>query len=204
MGPLPTCAFTMVNNRVKKVHSKRYNTPRRPFEKARLDQELKLLGEYGLRCKRELWVVKLFLAKMRKAARELLTLDEKDPRRLFQGNALLRRLVRTGVLDESKMKLDYVLGLKNEDFLERRLQTQVFKRGLAKSIHHARVLIRQRHIRVRKQLVNVPSFIVRLDSQKHIDFSTNSPYGGGRPGRVKRKNLKKGGGGGDGDEEDED
>merc|ERR1712025_173481 len=193
----------MVNNRVKKVHSKMYNTPRRPFEKARLDQELKLLGEYGLRCKRELWVVKLFLAKMRKAARELLTLDEKDPRRLFPGNALLRRHVRTGVLDESKMKLDYVLGLKNEDFLERRLQTQVFKLGLAKSIHHSRVLIRQGHIRVRKQVVNVPSFIVRLDSQKHIDFSLKSPFGGGRPGRVKRKNDKKGSGGG-GDDEDED
>ena len=29
---------------------------------------------------------------------------------------------------------------------------QVFKLGLAKSIHHARVLIRQRHIRVRKQV----------------------------------------------------
>ena len=45
------------------------------------------------------------------------------------------------------MRLDYVLALKIEDFLERRLQTQVFKSGLAKSIHHARVLIRQRHIR---------------------------------------------------------
>lgn len=61
---------------------------------------------------------------------------------------MLRRLVRIGVLDEGKMKLDYVLGLKLEDFLERRLQTQVFKLGLAKSIHHARVLIRQRHIRL--------------------------------------------------------
>merc|ERR1712142_793988 len=183
------------------VNSKTFVTPRRPFEKSRLDQELKLIGEYGLRNKREVWRVKFTLAKIRKAARELLTLDEKEPKRLFEGNALLRRLVRIGVLDESKMKLDYVLGLKIENFLERRLQTRVFKLGLAKSIHHARVLIKQRHIRVRKQVVNVPSYVVRLDSQKHIDFSLRSPLGGGRPGRVKRKNAQKGKGGGGDDEE---
>ena len=73
----------------------------------------------------QVWRVKYTLAKIRTAARELLTLEEKDPRRLFEGNALLRRLVRTGVLAEDKMKLDYVLALKPEDFLERRLQTQV-------------------------------------------------------------------------------
>ncbi|XP_050498974.1 40S ribosomal protein S9-like, partial [Diabrotica virgifera virgifera] len=130
--------------------------------------------------------------------------DDKEKHRLFEGNALLRRLVRIGVLDENRMKLDYVLGLKIENFLERRLQTQVFKSGLAKSIHHARVLIRQRHIRVRKQVVNISSFIVRLDSQKHIDFSLKSPLGGGRPGRVKRKNLTKKSGGGGAAEEEED
>ena len=149
------------NGRVPVVYSKTYTTPNRPYEKERLDHELKLIGQFGLKNKREVWRVKYTLAKVRKAARELLTLEENDPKRLFEGNALLRRLVRIGVLEEAKMKLDFVLSLKVEDFFERRLQTQVFKQGLAKSIHHARVLIRQRHIRVRKQLVNVPSFIVR-------------------------------------------
>ena len=38
-------------------------------------QELKLIGEFGLKNKREVWRVKYTLAKIRKAARELLTLE---------------------------------------------------------------------------------------------------------------------------------
>lgn len=101
---------------------------------------------------------------------------------------------RLGLLSENERKLDYVLGLTVNKFLERRLQTRVFKLGLAKSIHHARVLIRQHHIRVGRQIVNVPSFMVRLDSEKHIDFSLSSPFGGGRPGRVRRRTLRNQGG----------
>jgi len=89
-----------------------------------------------------------------------------------------------------KNNLDYVLGLKINDFMERRLQTQVYKLGLAKSIHHARVLIKQRHIRVGRQIVNVPSFQVRKENQSHTDFALTSPFGGGRSGRIKRRTLK--------------
>ncbi|KAJ0634444.1 putative ribosomal protein S4/S9 [Helianthus annuus] len=191
---------------IETVYGKTFKKPRRPYEKERLDAELKLVGEYGLRCKRELWRVQYALSRIRNAARMLLTLEEKDPRRIFEGEALMRRMNRYGLLDESQNKLDYVLALTVENFLERRLQTLVFKTGMAKSIHHARVLIKQRHIRVGRQVVNVPSFMVRVDSQKHIDFSLTSPFGGGRPGRVKRKNQKaaaKKAAGGDADEDDE-
>ncbi|KAK9819133.1 hypothetical protein WJX74_008189 [Apatococcus lobatus] len=187
-------------------YGKTFKKPRRPFEKERLDGELKLVGEYGLRNKRELWRVQMSLSKIRQAARSLLTREDRDPKRLFEGEALLRRMYKYGLLEEGQNKLDYVLALSPQDFLERRLQTLVFKLGLAKSIHHARVLIKQRHIRVGKQIVNVPSFLVRVDSQKHIDFALNSPFGGGRPGRVKRKHQKSkagGGGGGGGDEEED-
>merc|ERR1712084_92683 len=142
---------------------------------------------------------------MGSAARKLLSLDEKSETRIFQGEALLRRMVRLGLLLENERKLDYVLGLTTARIMERRLQTKVFKLGLAKSIHHARCLIRQRHIRVGKQICDIPSFLVRLDSEKHIDFALTSPFGGGRPGRVRRKRQKSGGddkGGDDDDEED--
>ena len=106
--------------------------------------------------------------------------------------------------DETQDKLDYVLALDAEKFLERRLQTLVFKLGLAKSVHHARVLIKQQHIGVGKQLVNVPSFLVRVDSEKHIQFATTSPYSDvGRQGRVARKRAAAKAAGGDDEEEDE-
>jgi ribosomal protein uS4 len=66
---------------------------------------------------------------------------------MFEGQALMRRLMRLGLLAENENKLDFVLSLSVEKFLDRRLQTRVFEAGLAKSIHHARVLIKQRHIR---------------------------------------------------------
>ena len=121
--------------------------PRRPFEKERLDAEMKLIGEYGLKNKREIWRVNLQVAKIRSAARELLKMDEHEPKRIFEGAALLRRLHRYGILPENQNQLDYVLSLTTNNFLERRLQTLVFKLGFAKSIHHARILIKQRHIR---------------------------------------------------------
>merc|ERR1719454_8326 len=111
---------------------------------------------------------------------------------------------RLGLLSETEKKLDYVLGLTVSKMMERRLQTKVFKLQIARSMHHARVLIRQRHVRVGKQICDIPGFLVRLDSEKHIDFAMTSPFGGGRHGRVRRKRAAaKGGGGDDGDDADD-
>ena len=74
-------------------------------------------------------------------------------------------MVRIGLLKDSERRLDYVLGLTISQFMERRLQTLVVKRKLASSVHHARVLIYQRHIAVGKQMVNIPSFVVRVSSE---------------------------------------
>jgi len=158
-----------------------------------LERELKICGQYGLKNKRELWRVQLLLSKIRKAARVLLTLDAKDPRRVFEGQALLARLKRLGVLGEDKSSLDYVLNLTVDDFLLRRLQTQVSQEQIAKSIHHARILVRHGHIAVNNRVVNVPSFIVHVESKRHINYDALSAFAvGGKPGRVRKRALKAG------------
>lgn len=126
--------------------SKTYKVPKRPYESERFDQELKIAGVYGLANKREIWRVVYILSRIRRAARLLLMLDEGHPTRLFEGGALLRRLVQIGVLTEGVNTLEDVFGIKIEDFLDRRLQSLVARRKLAKSIHQARVIIRHGHI----------------------------------------------------------
>ena len=171
-----------------------FKKPMRPYEKERIHRELKIVGEYGLKNKKELWRVNYTLAKIRKAARNLLMLPENDTKRIFEGAALLRRLTRLGVLDETKQKLDYVLSLTPNDLLDRRLQTQVHKAALAKSIHHARTLISHRHIAVESQLVNQPQFLVWKESERNIHYADNSIMTtdkAGRKRRIKAKNNNK-------------
>ena len=122
--------------------------------------------------KREVWRVQYILARIRKAARDLLTLDEQDPKRIFEGEALINRMLRIGVLNRDQQKLDYVLGLTTKQFLDRRLQTVVFHSNNAKSIHQARTLIHQKKIAIqkgnRRQIINIPSFIVRKENESNI------------------------------------
>jgi len=148
---------------------------------------LRIIGDYGLRCKREVWSQQLVLAKLRKGARILLTMDSDDPRRVFEGEALIRRMVRLGLLERNERKLDFVLGLTVSQFMERRLQTLVMKRNLAKSVHEARVLIRQRQISIGKQLVDIPSYMVRKSAQGSIQIAATSVKHTHKLGRMKRK-----------------
>lgn len=177
-------------------NSKTSKNPKRPYEKERLDNELLLLGTYGLKNKKEIWRVQYTLARIRKAARILLTLPEDDPKRIFEGEALIKRMSRLGVLEKEQQKLDYVLGLTLKQFLDRRLQSIVFSKGkVANSIHEARTLIFQRKISInkgnRKQIVNIPSFLVRSRNVQHIHTDTTSKDASRTKKRTVKRNEEK-------------
>jgi len=141
---------------------KTWKGPRHPWKRDALRREMELLGVYGLRNKRELWKSMTILRKIRHQARRLLA--QKDEK---QTQELLAKLYRLGLLP-ANATLDDVLSLKIEDILERRLQTIVFRKGLAKSMHHARQLIVHGHVAVGGMRVRTPNRLLTIDEEKLV------------------------------------
>jgi small subunit ribosomal protein S4 len=87
---------------------------------------------------------------------------------------LVTRLKKIGLLPETAV-LDDVLDLATEDILERRLQTIVFRKGLAKTIYQARQLITHGHVTIGNQRITVPSYIVAREEENNIAYASKSP-----------------------------
>lgn len=148
-----------------KKQRKKYETPRHPWRRAQIQDELKLIGNYGLRNKRELWRYRTEISRIRGMVRSLLAKTEET--RLKTEKDILLSLKRLGVLSE-EATLDDVLDLDVTNLLDRRLQTLVAKSGMAKSMHHSRQLISHGHVSVEGRLVTVPGYMVRRDQQPEI------------------------------------
>jgi small subunit ribosomal protein S4 len=86
----------------------------------------------------------------------------------------LAKLGRIGVLSESA-SIDDILDLDIRDLLERRLQTLVFRRGLAKTLFQARQLVSHGHIAVAGRVVSVPGYVVKRDEESKLKYFEHSP-----------------------------
>ena len=150
---------------------RKHETPRFPWRTDVLQSELKLIGQYGLRNKRELWRHKTTLSRFRELARSLLGMPAEQRQRIEK--QLLDRLNRLGILAGTAV-LDDVLDLAIEDLLERRLQTLVFSKGMAKSVYQARQLITHGHIAIDGKRVPSPSYIVLRDDEAKLAYAPTS------------------------------
>jgi len=156
-----------------KKQRKKYATPRFPWRTDVLQEELKLLGQYGLRNKHELWRHETMLSKFRGIARSLIGKPPEERKKMEE--ELLVRLKKLGVLNETAV-LDNILDLTIEDVLERRLQTIVFRKGLAKTIYQTRQLITHGHIAIGNQRVTAPGYIVAKEEENQIVYTPKSPF----------------------------
>ena len=155
-----------------KRQRKKYESPRFPWRTDVLQSELRLIGEYGLRNKHELWRHRTLVSKLREIARSLLGVPGNE--RTKSEGELLRKLERLGVLSENAV-LDNVLDLSIDDILQRRLQTIVLRKGLARTIYQSRQFITHGHIAIGDRRVFSPSYLVLRDEEGLIGYATASP-----------------------------
>ncbi len=152
---------------------KKWEGPSHPWVKERLLKEIELMGKYGLRNKKEIWKAETLARYYRHRARKLLALPAEL--REKEEKALLSKLIKLGVLPENAT-LDDVLSLTAEHFLERRLQTIVYKKGLARSPHEARQLIVHGHIAIAGRRIRSPGYLVTRDEEPLVDYAPTSPF----------------------------
>ncbi len=156
-----------------KRQRKKYLRPSHPWEKERMDAEDKLLRQYGLRRKEEIWRTQTLLRNFRRQARHLLAAS--GPQAELESKQLLVRLRRLGLVGEGAT-LDDVLGLNIENLLERRLQTLIHRKGLAKTQQQARQLVLHGHIAIAGKQVSVPSYLVPLEEEGAIGYVAGSTF----------------------------
>ncbi|MEM5872477.1 MAG: 30S ribosomal protein S4 [Candidatus Aenigmatarchaeota archaeon] len=147
-----------------KRQKKKYEKPLRIWDRERIEAEKKLLKEYGLRRKKEIWRMESILRKYRRIARNLAAKRDKEKEKI-----LLDKLNKLGLL-KPDASLDDVLALTVENLLERRLQTLVYRKGLANTIKQARQLIVHGHIALDGRRVRWPSMLIPLADENKIGF----------------------------------
>ena len=150
-----------------------WKKPKRPLNYNLMMDELKTLGTFGLKTKRELWKARTNLSKLRHQARSLLALrqevrKEKEP-------VLINSLSKIGLVDKNST-LDAVLNLQVTDLLSRRLQTIVQKKLYFKTPYHARQAIVHGHIMIGDRIVTIPSYVVKIDEEPKIHLIPESSF----------------------------
>ncbi|VVB80571.1 30S ribosomal protein S4 [uncultured archaeon] len=138
-----------------------YSRPRKAFDAARIAAEKEIVQKYGLKSKREIWKASAKISTLRNRAKTLIPKSPEEKKEFFN------KLNGMGLNIEN---IADVLALKTENWLDRRLQTIVFKKGLAKTPLQARQIISHNSISVNGRTVNVPSFFVTKDLESKISL----------------------------------
>ncbi|MCK4521746.1 MAG: 30S ribosomal protein S4 [Nanoarchaeota archaeon] len=152
---------------------KKYKGPSHPWQKTRIDEEIELSKEYGTKSKEEIWKMISVLRRFANQSKKLVSLrTEQAEKEKIQ---LMKRLNSLGLLKETS-GFDDILNLGIKDVMERRLQTIIHRKGLAKSMRQARQFIVHDHICIDGKKITSPSYLVRVGEEGKIGFSTGSPF----------------------------
>src|SRR3989344_4849233 len=145
-----------------KKQQKKYSRPNRPFDKTRIEEENLLREKYGLKNKKEIWKADAAISRVRNLAKRLITASKEEQKKFVD------KLSKKGFKVES---IADSLALNKEDWLKRRLQTIVYLKKLTNTPKQARQLIVHKHVSVGDQIINIPSYQVRLEEEGQVQLN---------------------------------
>jgi len=172
-----------------KFQRKKYETPKHPWQRDRIEEERIILKEYGLKNKKEIWKMVSLLRSFSNQVKKLIA--AKDNQAEKEKALLLKRLHLLGLIKKTA-QLDDILSLTQKDIMERRLQTIVHRKGLAKSMKQARQFIVHGHIKIKDKKMTIPSYSVKKEEEDFITFVPKSTLANpDHPERVIQKKESK-------------
>ena len=156
-----------------KLPRRTWKKPKRPLNFDLKMEELKTLGSFGLKTKRELWKARTELSRIRNQARSLLALRQEV--REKEEPILMKSLSRNGLVTENAT-LDDVLNLDVNDLLSRRLQSFVMKKLNFKTPYQARQAVIHGHVMIGDKIVDIPSYVVKVNEENMVKLSPESKF----------------------------
>ena len=182
----------------------KYDTPTHPWKKTRIEEEHALKEQFGLKKiggMKEIWKAKSKLRRWRQNAMKLIgRVDSSTGHFSREKSDLVESLYRRGLLGDGA-SLDDILQIDVELVLSRRLQSQVYYRGLASSMRQARQLVIHGHIGLGEQKMTVPSYIISRDDENILNYHHTSPLmDAAHPIRVEIENTRSAAAYGEGEE----
>ena len=144
---------------------KKFSKPSHPWQKERIEEEKGIIKHYGLRRKYEIWKMDSMLKNFLNRAKTII--GESTSQSEVEKKQLLSRLYLLGLLKKDS-RVEDVLNLTLKDILERRLQTLVYRKQIAKTMIQARQFITHEHIAVGNKKITTPSYLVSIDEEPEI------------------------------------
>lgn len=156
-----------------KKQRKKYSKPLKMWNTDRIKRESTLVKDYGLKNKKEIWKLNHILKNYQIQAKRLLASDGKQE--AIEEKQLMSKLSSFGLVNPSD-DLNAILGLSVKDFLNRRLQSVVFNKKMARSLKQARQMVTHEHISVSGNKITIPSYLVSIEEENFIEHSFDSPF----------------------------
>src|SRR3989344_3851809 len=114
----------------------KFKGPSHPWERSRIEEERVIKKEYGLKNKKEIWKASSELRRLKAQAKKLIRERSKPNYSKDLEIKFLKSLEKYGWVTVDS-PLEAVLTLEPNELLSRRLQTIVFKKGLALTTNQA-------------------------------------------------------------------